>query len=113
MNLPFRYLKRLFEHVNHRKINIYSNMALTEQDQRELNISQQQLLQLNQQKQLLKLTETELIEKNNKDYIYSGIGKAFFKQNKEDFKKQIKDNEDMIDEHLNAIHKKIDTISKK
>ena len=69
-------------------------MALTEQDQRELHISQQQLLQLNQQKQLLKLTATELIEKNKKDYIYSGIGKAFFKQSKEDFKKQIKDNED-------------------
>lgn len=88
-------------------------MALTEQDQRELNISQQQLLQLNQQKQLLKLTATELIEKNNKDYIYSGIGKAYFKQSKEDFKKQVEDNEDMIDEHLNAIHKNVDAISKK
>ncbi|GMM40279.1 hypothetical protein FOG51_02342 [Hanseniaspora uvarum] len=88
-------------------------MAVTEQDQRELSISQQQLVQLNQQKQLLKLTETELIEKNNKDYIYTGIGKAFFKQNKQDFQKQIKDNTDMIDEHLNAIHKKIDIISKK
>lgn len=88
-------------------------MAISEKEQRELAVAQQQILQLNQQKHLLDITEKELVENNKKDFIYKNIGKAYFKQSKDSFKKQINENNEMLDEHLNAIHKKVEFLTQK